>query len=144
MQLDRALALDRLASGHGALTLHWSLASDPAFDLLAYADDTSLEVRGDDIVIDLLPGVHRVLVATGTRGQAQLPDSMLTVSNGATVVECRLPGGTSLGVWPRISLVGVDEFIVVLDERDPRSGGYEQVAKAYDHDPLTFVRAGRG
>lgn len=140
--LDGAVTLDRVASGHGALTISWS-HEDADCDLLGFADGTVVEARGRDLVVDLVPGVRRVLVATGTRGQRQLPSSRLLVTNGDTVVELRLPGGTSYGVWPRLSLIGVDEFVVLIDEADPGSGGYEQVARSYAFDPESIVRAGR-
>ena len=73
----------------------------------------------------------------------ELPESSIVVANGSTRVECRLPAGTSYGVWPRLSLVGVDEFVVLLDERDPSSGDLAPVAAAYGHEAATFVRAGR-
>lgn len=141
-QLDGAITLDRLASGYGALTISWSHTGEGR-DLLALVDGSTVDPRGDEFVIDLLPGLDRILICTGTARGVELPASSIIVANGSTRVECRLPAGTSYGVWPRLSLVGVDEFVVLLDEHDPSSGDLGPVAAAYGHDAATFVRAGR-
>ena len=89
-----------------------------------------------------MPGFRRVLLTTGTREPRGLPPLSLLLSNGDTIVECQLPQGRSNGVWPRLSLVRVDEFFVVIDERDNASGHLDNVAAAYGFSPRDVVIAG--
>ena len=138
MKLHRVVALDRLASGVGFLTVEWSLRRR-GYDLLALQDGSSVTARGNTLTIDMTQPMNRVLVATGTQGTMPLPPSELRVSNGSTQVIIPIDGGTSLGVWPRLTLTRVDEFVVVRHEHDPLSGILGAVAGAYGYDERSFV-----
>lgn len=140
VDLHRMVALDRLASGYGAITVEWSL-HEAGLDLLAFYDGPAVEQRGSQLVIDMHKGIDRVLLATGSQTPRDLPPSTLTLSNGSTTVVGALPEGRSEGVWPRISLFGVDEFVVVIDEEDPFSGNFVAIARAYGFDEKNFIAA---
>lgn len=140
VKLHRVLALDRLASGIGYLTVEWRLRQR-GFDLLALHDGSTVAARGNTLTLDLTQPMNRVLIATGTQGTMPLPPSELRVSNGTTQVIVPIDGGTSLGVWPRLTLTRVDEFVVIRHERDPLSGILGAVAGAYGYDERNFVLA---
>lgn len=139
-KLHRVVALDRVASGFGYLTVEWTVRQR-GWDLLALQERSTVAVRGNTLAIDLTRPLGRVLVATGTQGTMPLPPSELRVSNGATQVIVPIDGGTSLGVWPRLTITRVDEFVVIRHERDPLSGILGAVAKAYGYDERDFVLA---
>lgn len=130
--------MDRLASGHGFLTVEWSIRRH-GHDLLALQQNSAVAPRGSTLAIDLTQPMHRVLVATGTQGTMALPPSDLRISNGSTQIIVPLEGGTSLGVWPRVSISKVDEFVLIRNERDPLSGILGAVSRAYGYDERTFV-----
>lgn len=140
MQLRRAIALDRLASGYGYLTISWSQRGH-GLDLVAFQDGSVVAARGHTLTVDLSQPQRRVLIGTGTRGTMPLPASELLVSNGATQLNVPILGGTSLGFWPRLSITRVDGFVVVRHEGDPLSGVFSAVAAAYGYDERTFVMA---
>lgn len=140
VKLHRVVALDRLASGVGYLTVEWRLRQR-GFDLLALHDGSSVAARGNTLTVDLTQPMNRVLIATGTQGTMPLPASELRVGNGTTQVIVPIDGGTSLGVWPRLTLTRVDEFVVIRHEHDPLSGILGAVAGAYGYDERNFVLA---
>ena len=140
VRLNRVVALDRLASGFGFLTLEWP-AQQRGYDLLALHDQASISARGSAITVDLSVPLGRVLIATGTRGTTTLAPSSLRVTNGATHLDVPIDGGVSLGVWPRLTIARVDEFVVIRHEQDPLSGNLTAVSKAYGYDERNFTLA---
>lgn len=140
VKLHRVVALDRLASGIGYLTVEWRVRQR-GFDLLALQDGSTVAARANTLTIDLTQPMNRVLIATGTQGTMPVPASELRVSNGSTQVIIPIDGGTSLGVWPRLTLTRVDEFVVIRHEHDPLSGILSAVAGAYGYDERNFVLA---
>ena len=140
VKVNRVVALDRLASGYGFLTVEWPV-HQRGYDLLSIHDNASVTARSGAICIDLSGPLGRVLIATGTRGTTQLAPSELRVSNGATTVTFPISGGTSLGVWPRLSISRVDEFVLIRHEQDMLSGTLTAVAGAYDFDERNFTLA---
>lgn len=140
VRLNRAVALDRLASGYGFLTIEWPV-HQRGYDLLALQDGSSVSARGNAIAVDLSDPLGRVLIATGTRGTTTLPATTLRVTTASTHVEVPIDGGTSLGVWPRLTITKVDEFVIIRHERDPLSGNLSAVAKAYGYDERNFTLA---
>jgi len=138
VKMHRVAALDRLASGVGYLTVEW-LVRQRGLDLLALQDGSSVTPRGNTLTIDMTQPMNRVLIATGTQGTMPLPPSEMRVSNGSTQVIVPIDGGTSLGVWPRLTLTRVDEFVVIRHEHDPLSGVLGAVASAYGYDERSFA-----
>ena len=138
VKLHRVAALDRLASGVGYLTVEW-LVRRRGLDLLALQDGSSVTPRGNTLTVDMTQPMNRVLIATGTQGTMPLPPSEMRVSNGSTQVIVPIDGGTSLGVWPRLTLTRVDEFVVIRHEHDPLSGVLGAVASAYGYDERSFA-----
>lgn len=140
VQLNRVVALDRLASGHGFLTIQWPV-HQRGYDLLSLHDRAMVSARSASLALDVSAPFGRLLVATGTRGTTTLPPSELRVSNGATTIIVPIAGGTSLGVWPRLSISKVDEFVVIRHEQDMLSGNLSAVAEAYGFDERNFTLA---
>lgn len=139
-RVNRVAALDRLASGYGFLTIEWPV-HQRGYDLLSLHDNAIVSARSGAITVDVSAPLGRVLIATGTRGTTQLAPSELRVSNGSTTVTFPIDGGTSLGVWPRLSISKVDEFVVIRNEQDPLSGTLTAVAGAYNYDERNFTLA---
>lgn len=138
--LHRVIALDAMASNIGYLTVEWSLRQN-GFDLLALSENATVAARGTSLAVDLAGPLGRVLIATGSRGTMPMPASELRLTNGSTRVTVPIEGGTSLGMWPRLSLTRVDGYLVVRHEHDLLSGVLGAVAGAYGYDERQFTLA---
>ena len=140
VQLNRVVALDPLASGYGFLTVEWPV-HQRGHDLLCVFDQARVSARANSLAIDVSGSLGRILIATGTRGTTQLAPSQLRITNGSTTILVPIDGGTSLGVWPRLSISKVGEYVVIRHEKDPLSGTLTAVSAAYGYDERNFLLA---